>query len=45
MRKQAMFIIPPLAAYWLLSSWADSKFEFYHRKEYLLSEEGLAANH
>ena len=40
-----MFIIPPLAAYWLLSSWADSKFEFYHRKEYLLSEEGLAANH
>jgi hypothetical protein len=44
MSRQAMFIFPPLTAYWLLSSWADSKFEYYHRKEYLLSEEGLAAS-
>ncbi len=37
--RQAVFIGPPCALFYLLSKYAESKFEYYSRKEYLMSEE------
>ncbi|TPX68553.1 hypothetical protein SpCBS45565_g02997 [Spizellomyces sp. 'palustris'] len=37
--RQAMFIAPPALVFFWVKGWADKKFEYYNRKEYLLSPE------
>ncbi|KAJ2999478.1 hypothetical protein HDV02_002791 [Globomyces sp. JEL0801] len=37
--RQAVFIAPPLAFYYYLHIWADKKYEYYNRKEYLRTVE------
>ncbi|KAJ3114521.1 ubiquinol--cytochrome-c reductase subunit 8 [Phlyctochytrium bullatum] len=41
--KNALYILPPLFFFYSLASYADKKFEYYNRKEYLNSDEAKAA--
>ncbi|KAJ3021107.1 hypothetical protein HKX48_009202 [Thoreauomyces humboldtii] len=43
--RQAMFILPPALVFVYVKSWAEKKFEYYNRKEYLLSAEHLEHPH
>ncbi|KAI9090811.1 cytochrome b-c1 complex subunit 8 [Phlyctochytrium arcticum] len=37
--RQAIFIGPPALVFFAVKSWADKKFEYFNRKEFLLSPE------
>ncbi|KAJ3177955.1 hypothetical protein HDU85_005672 [Gaertneriomyces sp. JEL0708] len=37
--RNAAFILPPAAAAYCVATWAEAKFEYYSRKEYLMSAE------
>ncbi|KAJ3388277.1 hypothetical protein HDU92_001573 [Lobulomyces angularis] len=41
--RNLAYIAPPFLALSFAVDWADKKFEYYNRKEYLLSPEGIAA--
>ncbi|KAI9206985.1 cytochrome b-c1 complex subunit 8 [Polychytrium aggregatum] len=43
--RWALFIGPPVAFYYNLALWADAKHEYYSRKAYKMSPEGIAAGH
>ncbi|KAI8849517.1 cytochrome b-c1 complex subunit 8 [Chytridium lagenaria] len=37
--RQAMYIVPAGLFFYAMARYADAKYEFYNRKEYLMSEE------
>jgi hypothetical protein len=41
--RQALFILPPILTFYGVAVWANGKYEYYHRKEYLFSEEAANA--
>ncbi|KAJ3208002.1 hypothetical protein HDU67_007087 [Dinochytrium kinnereticum] len=45
MGKNLMYIVPPMLFFYSVASYADKKFEFYNRKEYLMSDAAKEAGH